>query len=80
MSTEPPEPGILEQPPRSRTAPLLDRETLLRTFAMLGMLEGALALLAFFAAYWSAGGDRVCQWTIAATSTLRRRPWLIWRL
>ncbi|MGQ9826477.1 MAG: cation-translocating P-type ATPase [Roseiflexus sp.] len=55
LSTEPPEPGILEQPPRSRTAPLLDRETLLRTFAILGMLEGALALLAFFAAYWSAG-------------------------
>lgn len=55
LSTEPPEPGILEQPPRSRTAPLLDRETLLRTFAMLGMLEGALALLAFFTVYWSAG-------------------------
>ncbi len=55
LSTEPPEPGILEQPPRPRTAPLLDRETLLRTFAMLGMLEGALALLAFFTVYWSAG-------------------------
>ena len=55
LSTEPPEPGILEQPPRPRMAPLLDRETLLRTFAMLGLLEGVLALLAFFAAYWSAG-------------------------
>ncbi len=55
LSTEPPEPGILAQPPRSRTAPLLDRETLWRTFALLGMLEGALALFSFFMAYWSAG-------------------------
>lgn len=55
LSTEAPEPGILAQPPRSRTAPLLDRETLLRTFGLLGLLEGALALAAFFMAYWSAG-------------------------
>jgi P-type Ca2+ transporter type 2C len=55
LSTEAPEPGVLDQPPRSRTAPLLDRETLVRVFAWLGPLEGALALFAFFLAYWSAG-------------------------
>ena len=55
LSTEPPEPGVLDQPPRARSAPLLDRETLLRAFAWLGPLEGALALMAFFLAYWSAG-------------------------
>lgn len=55
LSAEPPEPGVLDQPPRDRSAPLLDRGTLLRVFAWLGPLEGLLALLAFFMAYWSAG-------------------------
>lgn len=55
LSTEAPEPGMLDQPPRARTAPLLDRETLLRVFAWLGPLEGVLALFAFLLAYWSAG-------------------------
>jgi magnesium-transporting ATPase (P-type) len=55
LSTEAPEPGVLEQPPRSRNAPLLDRATFIRAFGWLGLLEGTLALLAYFMAFWTAG-------------------------
>jgi magnesium-transporting ATPase (P-type) len=55
LSAEPPERGVLDQPPRPRSASLLDRATLLRVFGWLGPLEGALALAAFVMAYWSAG-------------------------
>jgi magnesium-transporting ATPase (P-type) len=55
LSTEPPEPGILDRPPRRRTAPLLDRSVVVRAFAWLGMIEGGLALLAYMLGYWSSG-------------------------
>ncbi len=55
LSTEAPEPGILDRPPRPRTAPLVDQAMLLRAFGWLGVLEGALALGAFFLGYWSSG-------------------------
>ncbi|MFO7167115.1 MAG: cation-transporting P-type ATPase [Chloroflexota bacterium] len=55
LSTEAPEPGILDQPPRARSTPLLDREALVRVFGWLGPLEGALALIAYFMAFWAAG-------------------------
>jgi magnesium-transporting ATPase (P-type) len=55
LSTEPPEPGILDRPPRRRTAPLLDRSVVLRAFAWLGVIEGGLALFAYMLGYWSSG-------------------------
>jgi magnesium-transporting ATPase (P-type) len=55
LSTEPPEPGLLQQPPRARTASLIDRTVLLRAFAWLGLLEGVLALWAYLMGYWGAG-------------------------
>jgi magnesium-transporting ATPase (P-type) len=55
LSTEPPSPKILDQPPRARGAPLLNQMVLLRAFAWLGLLEGALALFAYLMGYWSNG-------------------------
>jgi P-type Ca2+ transporter type 2C len=55
LSTEAPEPGVIDQPPRSRTTPLLDRGTIRRVFGWLGPIEGLLALLAFGVGLWSAG-------------------------
>jgi magnesium-transporting ATPase (P-type) len=45
LGAEPPEPGTMSQPPRSRAARLLDRDVLLRAFGFLGVVQAALALL-----------------------------------
>lgn len=41
--------------PRSRRERLLDRPTLLRAYAWLGMIEATLSLASYFFAYWLAG-------------------------
>jgi magnesium-transporting ATPase (P-type) len=55
LGSEPPEPGTMHQPPRSRTPRLLGLARLLRAYAFLGVIEASLALLAFFWTYWLAG-------------------------
>jgi magnesium-transporting ATPase (P-type) len=55
LSAEPPEPGVLEQSPRARSRPLLDKAVIWRVFAWLGVVEGVLAMGAFMLAYWSHG-------------------------
>jgi magnesium-transporting ATPase (P-type) len=55
LGTEPPEPGLMSRPPRSRHQRLLNAPTLLRTYCWLGAIEAVLALAGFFAAYWIAG-------------------------
>jgi magnesium-transporting ATPase (P-type) len=58
LGSEPPEPGIMQQPPRARAEPLLTMRTLLRAYAWLGAIEAILGLAGFFFVYWTAG------WTI----------------
>lgn len=54
LSAEAPEPGILDRPPRARSAPLIDQAVLFRAFGWLGLIEGALALGAYLmAAGWN---------------------------
>jgi len=55
LGLEPPEPGVMERPPRSRAERLLDRPTLLYAYAWLGAIEAALCLAGYFAAYWLTG-------------------------
>ena len=55
LGKEPPEPGVMDRPPRSRRERLLNLPTLLRAYAWLGVLEATLALGGFFFAYWIAG-------------------------
>ncbi len=55
LGSEPPEPDQMDRPPRPREQAMLDGKLLLRTYAFLGMLEGAAAMLAFAAVWWSHG-------------------------
>ena len=55
LGAEPPEPGVMDRPPRPRTQRLLGAGRLLRAYAFLGVVEAVLALLAFFWTYWVAG-------------------------
>lgn len=48
LGAEPPDPGIMDAAPRSRTKRLLNRSLLLRSYAFLGLIEAAIAMAAFF--------------------------------
>jgi len=55
LGAEPPEPDVMDRPPRRRGQRLLGARRLLRAYAFLGVAEAALAMLAFFWTYWLAG-------------------------
>jgi calcium-translocating P-type ATPase len=55
LGAEPPEPGLMDRPPRARGERLLGPARLLRAYGFLGVIEAALALLGFFWIYWLAG-------------------------
>lgn len=55
LGVEPPEKGVMTQPPRPRTKRLLDAKTLTRAYLFLGPLEAALSLSGFFFVYWMSG-------------------------
>jgi hypothetical protein len=46
---------VMNRPPRRRSERLLSAPTLLRAYAWLGLGEAALAMAAFYYAYWHAG-------------------------
>ncbi len=54
LGSEPPEPGIMDRPPRNRKAHLINPEVA-RRFAFLGLLTGAAGMLAYFYAYLTGG-------------------------
>jgi Ca2+-transporting ATPase len=56
LGAEPPEPGLMERPPRSRAHRLVDAGILVRAYGVLGLAEAALSLGAFAAAYGLQGG------------------------
>ncbi len=55
LGVERAEDGILSRPPRHKDHPLLDRSLLLRSYGFLGILEAALAMIAFFVVWQSHG-------------------------
>ena len=55
LGAERPEPDVMQRSPRPRNERLLDRGTLLRAYAWLGMIEAALGLGGYFMAHWLAG-------------------------
>jgi magnesium-transporting ATPase (P-type) len=55
LGSEPPEPGVMDRPPRPRDERLLGASRLLHACAFLGVIEAVLALGAFFWVYWLAG-------------------------
>lgn len=54
LGSEPPEPGIMAQPPRAAKAHLIDLKVA-RRFVFLGLLTGGAGLAAYFYAYVTAG-------------------------
>jgi calcium-translocating P-type ATPase len=71
LGSEPPEPDVMDRPPRPRHERLLGASRLLHAYAFLGVLEAVLSLAGFFWVYWLAG------WRpgrpLAATGDLYRR-------
>ena len=55
LAREPAEPGLMEQPPRTRTDGIISRSMLVRAWAFLGTLSAALVLGGFFLVLWRAG-------------------------
>jgi calcium-translocating P-type ATPase len=55
LGAEPPEPGVMDRPPRPKTQRLLGARQLLRAYGFLGVAEAALSLAAFFWTYRVAG-------------------------
>ncbi len=55
LGAEPAEPGIMERPPRHRGDHIISRGLLLRALFYLGMIQSAVAMLAFYGYYWSIG-------------------------
>ena len=55
LGREPPEPGIMERPPRPRDRGILDRPMLVRAWLWLGLLEAALVVAGFFWVLYGAG-------------------------
>jgi calcium-translocating P-type ATPase len=55
LAREPPEPGIMERPPRRRSENLIRRGMLVRAWLFLGMLVAALSLAGFFYVLLHAG-------------------------
>jgi magnesium-transporting ATPase (P-type) len=55
LGAEPPEPGVMDRPPRSRDERLLKPGRLGLAYGFLGLIEAALALGGFAWTYWRAG-------------------------
>jgi magnesium-transporting ATPase (P-type) len=51
LGAEPPEPGIMDRPPRPRDTRLLDLPLFLRAYGFLGAMEAAMAMAGFFSIY-----------------------------
>ncbi len=55
LGAEEPEIGIMEQPPRKKSHPLLDSSLLLRAYCFLGLIEAVAGMTGFLAVWWSHG-------------------------
>jgi P-type Ca2+ transporter type 2C len=55
LGAERPEPGVMERRPRRRDAHLITRSLLLRSYGLLGPVQSAVVMAAFFAVYWVSG-------------------------
>ncbi|MCE7985854.1 MAG: cation-transporting P-type ATPase [Caldilinea sp. CFX5] len=55
LGAEPPEPGVMDRPPRSRAEHLITWSLLARAYLWLGMLQSLAAMVAFYFMYWTNG-------------------------
>jgi magnesium-transporting ATPase (P-type) len=55
LGAEPPEPGVMERPPRDLQEHVITRPLLLRAYLWLGMIQSLAAMAAFYFTYWTNG-------------------------
>ena len=55
LGAEPPEPGMMDRPPRSLREHLIDRAMLVRAYLVQGVAEGLACMAAFYFLYWTQG-------------------------
>ncbi|MFN8373575.1 MAG: cation-transporting P-type ATPase [Anaerolineae bacterium] len=55
LGAELPEPGIMQKTPRNLGEHVITRDLLLRAYIWLGLLQGAVAMIAFYFMYWTNG-------------------------
>jgi magnesium-transporting ATPase (P-type) len=55
LGAEPPEPGLMDKPPRSLKEHLITRSLLLRAYLWLGLLQSLAVMAAFYFQYWTQG-------------------------
>ena len=55
LGVEPPEPGVMDRPPRPRSEHVITRSVVLRGYGLLGTVAGVAAMAVFFAHYWIEG-------------------------
>ncbi|HEX9260891.1 MAG TPA: cation transporting ATPase C-terminal domain-containing protein, partial [Acidimicrobiales bacterium] len=55
LGADPPEPGVMDRPPRARSVHLATTALLGRAFLLLGLVAGLAAMTMFFGWYWTHG-------------------------
>ncbi|GAC1460145.1 MAG: cation-transporting P-type ATPase [Chamaesiphon sp.] len=60
LGAEQPEAGTMQQPPREKSKPLLDRSLMLRAYCFLGLIEGLAGMAGFFLV-WGAHGYGITE-------------------
>ncbi len=55
LGAEPPESGIMDQPPRPKNKPILDIALLTRSYGFLGIIQALAGMTAFFSVWWRHG-------------------------
>lgn len=55
LGAEPPEPGLMDQPPRKLSEHIVARRMLIRAYSYLGLVQSAAAMVCFYAMYWLNG-------------------------
>ncbi|MEX2159864.1 MAG: cation-transporting P-type ATPase [Dehalococcoidia bacterium] len=77
LGIDPPDPGVMQRPPRARNERIVSAGLLLRALGFLGMLAAALSLAAYFYVQWDMTGhvfhglaDEGAQYRAATTVTM----------
>jgi Ca2+-transporting ATPase len=60
LGAEPPQPGLMDRPPRAASDHVIDRRLLVRAYGWLGPPQAAFVMAAFFFQYWTNGFEG--QW------------------
>ena len=55
LGAEPPEPGLMDRPPRSLSEHAITGSLLLRAYLFLGLIQSAAAMAAFYFVFWTNG-------------------------